>query len=241
MLKTIVAFVAGAILLGTTGAANAANLVQNGGFETTTNGIGQLGFNTDATGWTTTGYNFLFSGNTADSVGANGTYGNLKLWGPANGSANGLAGSPEGGNYVAADGAFGVQPISQTITGLVAGQSYDVGFWWAGAQQLNFDGLNTEQWEVKLGNQSQFTAVYNNPSHGFSGWTHETFTFTAQSASEVLSFLAHGTPEGVPPFSLLDGVSMTESVPEPASWAMMLGGFGLVGGAMRRRTRVAFA
>jgi hypothetical protein len=27
-------------------------------------------------------------------------------------------------------------------------------------------------------------------------------------------------------------------VPEPASWALMLGGFGLVGGAMRRR-RVA--
>ncbi|HWI86755.1 MAG TPA: NF038122 family metalloprotease, partial [Sphingomonas sp.] len=30
-------------------------------------------------------------------------------------------------------------------------------------------------------------------------------------------------------------------VPEPASWAMMLGGFGLVGGALRRRrTSVAF-
>jgi len=32
------------------------------------------------------------------------------------------------------------------------------------------------------------------------------------------------------------------AVPEPASWAMMLGGFGLVGGAMRRRkAKVAFA
>jgi len=31
------------------------------------------------------------------------------------------------------------------------------------------------------------------------------------------------------------------AAPEPASWAMMLGGFGLVGAAMRRRTRVAFA
>jgi hypothetical protein len=29
------------------------------------------------------------------------------------------------------------------------------------------------------------------------------------------------------------------AVPEPASWAMMLGGFGLVGAAMRRRQRVA--
>ena len=33
------------------------------------------------------------------------------------------------------------------------------------------------------------------------------------------------------------------AAPEPASWAMMLGGFGLVGGAMRRRrgTRPSFA
>jgi hypothetical protein len=31
------------------------------------------------------------------------------------------------------------------------------------------------------------------------------------------------------------------AVPEPASWALMLGGFGLVGGAMRRRVGVAFA
>ena len=29
----------------------------------------------------------------------------------------------------------------------------------------------------------------------------------------------------------------TGSVPEPASWALMLGGFGLTGMAMRRRTR----
>jgi hypothetical protein len=28
---------------------------------------------------------------------------------------------------------------------------------------------------------------------------------------------------------------MTGSVPEPASWAMMIAGFGLIGGAMRRR------
>jgi hypothetical protein len=30
---------------------------------------------------------------------------------------------------------------------------------------------------------------------------------------------------------------VTAAVPEPASWAMMLGGFGLVGGAMRQRKR----
>ncbi|MFS0737260.1 PEPxxWA-CTERM sorting domain-containing protein [Sphingomonas sp. 1P06PA] len=33
----------------------------------------------------------------------------------------------------------------------------------------------------------------------------------------------------------LDAVSVT-AVPEPAAWALMIGGFGLVGGAMRRRS-----
>lgn len=33
--------------------------------------------------------------------------------------------------------------------------------------------------------------------------------------------------------------SISGPVPEPASWALMLGGFGLMGAAMRRRTRVS--
>lgn len=34
---------------------------------------------------------------------------------------------------------------------------------------------------------------------------------------------------------ILDNLKVTDSVPEPASWAMLVGGFGLVGGAVRRR------
>lgn len=49
-----------------------------------------------------------------------------------------------------------------------------------------------------------------------------------------LSFLAVGTPAGVPPFSLLDGVSMV-AVPEPQTWGMLGLGLGLVGFAARRR------
>jgi hypothetical protein len=38
------------------------------------------------------------------------------------------------------------------------------------------------------------------------------------------------------------GQNSTAAVPEPASWAMMLGGFGMIGGAMRsRRSKLAFA
>lgn len=224
------------------GAANAANLVTNGGFETLTNGLGQLGYNTDATGWSTNGYNFVFGGNSADTVGSNGVYGGLKLWGPGNGQANGLGASPDGGNYVGADGAFQVAPISQTLTGLVAGKSYAVNFYWGGAQQFGFTGANTEQWEVKLGSApSQFTSVYHNTTGGFSGWFSEKFTFTAGGTTQVLSFLAHGTPDGVPPFSLLDGVSVQAAVPEASTWIMMIAGFGLVGVAARRRAQSAVA
>ena len=42
----------------------------------------------------------------------------------------------------------------------------------------------------------------------------------------------------------VDNVTITAAVPEPAAWGMMLLGFGLAGGALRRRrqsTRVSFA
>ena len=208
------------------------NLVTNGSFEDTTNGPGQLGYNTNEVGWTTTGYNFVFAYGTGDTTGSNGQYGNVSFWGPGNGSNNGFpAGSPDGGNFLGLDGAFEVEPLTQTINGLTAGDNYTVGFWWAGAQQFGFNGATTEQLEVSLGNESFYTVVLQHPSHGFTGWEYQTFTFTATSSSEALSFLAIGTPSGVPPFSLLDGVTMYQqsTVPEPGTLAMMMGGLGSLG------------
>ncbi len=236
--KAAVAGLSAMLLLTFAISAQAANLVTNGSFESTTNGNGQMGFNTDATDWTTTGYNFIFAPGTADTTGATGQFGNLQLWGPGNGSNNGLpATSPDGGNFVAADGAFDVGAITQTINGLTAGNTYTVGFWWAGAQQSGFDGDTTEQWQVSLGSQTQSTAVVNNVSHGFTGWMFQTFNFTADSSSDVLSFLAVGTPDGVPPFVLLDGVSLNAntSTPEPGTCLLVMGG--LLGGIGTLRSR----
>lgn len=217
-------------------AAFAAPLVVNGNFELTTNGAAkQLGYNTVATGWSTSGYNFIFAPGSADTSGAFGRYGALMLWGPAEGAANRLVDSPTGGNFIGADGAYQVGAISQTIHGLTIGKQYTVGFDWAGAQQYNFDGANTEQWIVSLGNDIQSTTTYNNPSHGFSGWMHQSFSFAATSTSELLSFLARGTPEGKPPFSLLDNVTVDEALPEPSSVATLLTGLGLMAWFLRRR------
>ena len=66
-----------------------------------------------------------------------------------------------------------------------------------------------------LGGDPFMTSTYFNTASGsapgsFSGWMTESFKFTANSTSELLSFLAVGTPSGnVPPFALLDGVSLT--------------------------------
>jgi hypothetical protein len=48
------------------------------------------------------------------------------------------------------------------------------------------------------------------------------------------AFAAGGTGQNV----LLGALSLTQSVPEPQTWAMMLLGFGAMGVAFRRRRRV---
>jgi hypothetical protein len=54
------------------------------------------------------------------------------------------------------------------------------------------------------------------------------------AAGDVVEFDAHTIPDGFG-----DGtIAVTAYVPEPASWALMIAGFGMVGAAMRRRAVV---
>ena len=238
----------GLIVLASASSASALELVVNGGFEQTSlTGSSQFGdrfAGQVVTGWNSTGLGFLMFPGQADTPGAvTGEYGgpgSFELYGPNDGFNNGLpAASPVGGNYVAADGDSGNSglrvDLSQTINGLTLGKNYNVSFWWAAAQQRFFFGDTTESWEVSFGNQTQSTGFIANPEAGFQPWRKATMLFTANNSSEVLNFLAVGTPSGLPPFSLLDGVSVTAAVPEPASWAMLIAGFGLIGAAARRR------
>lgn len=71
--------------------------------------------------------------------------------------------------------------------------------------------------------------------------TNVLFYFDAETAGSArFSFQDNGNDnEGI----ILDNVSfdVTAAVPEPASWAMMIAGFGLAGAAMRRKGRLALA
>lgn len=220
-LRNLVVMVGLFSLAATAARADLINLVKNGSFENTTAGTGQIGFNTTVTDWTSGGYNFVFGQDEADTSGALSWFNApLELWGANNGGVDAMLSSADGGNFIAADGAYGVQAIEQMIEGLVIGQSYTVSFEWAAAQQYGFYGDTTEQWLVNLGLDSstqQATNVFSNCNQCFSGWMQTSMTFTATATNELLSFLAVGTPGGEPPFSLLDGVTMYANVPEPSS------------------------
>ena len=236
----------GLIFAALTGLAQAAPVsVVNGGFEQTlTPNSSQFGgqfAQQQVTGWTTSGYNFVFLPGTADTSGAVGQFNNasnpVRLWGPGDGSNNGLTASPDGGNYLALNGVFEVGPVSQMLSGLTAGEATTVSFDWAGAQQYGYDGQTTEQLMVSLGGQTLSTAILTNASHGFTGWQTAELTFTPTGSTEVLSFLAHGTPGGEPPNVLLDGVSVSQSSPIPEPGTLALLGTGLAGlsGVVRRQ------
>ena len=219
----------------------ATNLVTNGSFEQTSLSTSGFLTNTDVPGWTTTsGYTFeVFHGTETSNIG-NG----VKLYGPSHGS---FPSNPDGFRYIASDGAYQTGSINQTINGLHVGAQYELTFYQAGAQQQGYTGKTTDQWQVSLGNDTQYSDLIRNASQQFSGWEEQTMTFTATSASELLSFLAMGTPDGEPPFSLLDGVDLEQisppppppAAPEPSTLAVMAVGLLAAIGVRKRQRRKA--
>lgn len=222
------------------GVAHAAtNLVTNGNFETTTNGSNkQLSSSivsddkrTTLSGWTSSngndgGYNFVLNSNIANTW-------DSAIW--LKSENNSWATSANGGNIFASDSQYWPGVLSQTVSGLTAGSQYTLTFDSALAQQVGFDGANSgNYWQVVFGNSTQNSSALSIASGGFSGWNTSSMTFTATGATQVLSFLAQGSP-GAPPFLLLDSVSLTAAVPEPSTWGMLAVGLGLIGFAARRR------
>ena len=232
------------MLIASSAQAQLTNLVTNGSFEITplADGVSKK-LGTNATGWTTNSYSFLVAPGKGDvQMNNGGGDATLKLWSTKNGGKDFVpASSPDGGRYIAADSAYQVGPIKQTINDLTVGSQYTLSFYYAAGQQYHFNGPTYDSWKVSFGDQTQETPIINLGNHEFADWRQASFTYTATSTSQVLSFLAAGGPNGLPPFVLLDGVSITAAVPEPEEWAMMLVGVGLVGFQVRRKQKKSAA
>lgn len=183
---------------------------------------------------------------------------NIHVWGPQNvfgspnpppppgvGFNNGFTGSSNGGFFFGADAAYANAPISQTVSGLTAGKTYTLSFEYASAQFTDATGAYFSGWDVSLDGNNVASVSNSVRSQGFAAWQTKSVTFSASGTSTLLNFLATGGPSGLPPFALLDGVSITEvvvpppPVPEPATLALMLAGGGLVVMAVRRQRRRA--
>ena len=79
--------------------------------------------------------------------------------------------------------------LTQTIAGLTSGQEYQLSFYWAGGELFNRTGYTSIQLTGSLGGDPFATPVYLNTNPAgtpgsFSGWTLETFDFTADATSE---------------------------------------------------------
>lgn len=251
-----------AALAATTGAAEAStNLVTNGGFENVRGGVyGHLtvdqlalrgvaslwapngGAYTDsaAVGWSvpqSIGYIFAHDGLIDPPAYPDpyyGYYGVSQNYGPSYlRYTNGLGVDPDGGNFIALDGDHYGEAISQTITGLTVGQGYTLNFYQASDHYQGWGDVQTSRIKVNFGSEQQYADSMTPTLSTPVPWKQVTMYFTATSSSQVLSFFNEGI--GAPPFALLDGVSLTEGVPEPSAWALMIGGFAMVGGVLRRR------
>lgn len=194
----------------------------NGSFETVTGG-----FNPGAGSYTEPG-----AGNT-DITGWVVTSGNVDI-------VNTSYFSPD---FIASDGQNsidlnGSQPgaIAQTFT-TVAGGHYQVTF------DLNSNVYDGDPNAIKnvLVSAGADSAVFSyanalHPIHQGGPWQGHTFDFTATGAATTLSFqsLVTNCCWGAE----LDNVAvsqLTGGVPEPATWALMLLGFGGLGATLRRR------
>lgn len=122
---------------------------------------------------------------------------------------------------------------SRTLTGLIIGRLYTVSVLLSGDNRLGLaytleaaiDGLNLSS------TPGTVLASGTNPG------TPVTFNFTATGTSALLAFSQTAAGEGSP---VIDNVSVT-TIPEPATWGLLVGGFAMVGTAARRRRKVVAA
>ena len=264
MLKTFTLAAAAATLIGAAGVAHADPLpnLTNLDFTQYTGSAPKGPFTSVApVGWTG-GSGLIFIDGQSDAASAAGPV-YLQTYGNPTGSVT--------GNYVEADGNPQFESgFNYEVTGLTAGKTYTLSFYQGASQQTGFASTipTTNQWIVSLGkNGLQLngggpvdplygaTDTYSNPGAsiaasplmtvqpgGTVGWQYVTVNLTADSDTDLLSFLAwgdNGSTVNLPPIAFLAGVDsppgLGSDVPEPGAWALLVLGFGGLGLTLRAR------
>lgn len=103
--------------------------------------------------------------------------------------------SPDGGDFLHAldNGAGYREGFSQTLTGLVPGQSYTVSFFQSIASNT-FGPSGDGFWRAAVAGETFDSAAMATPPLGTAaGWQTQSFTFTATAPSETISFTSFGT------------------------------------------------
>ena len=141
--------------------------------------------------------------------------------------------APHSGDY---QGVFG--PVDSTggitqVLNTVAGQNYTISLWLA-----NLGNHAPNYASISFGGQTLQTF---SDAGGFA-YTNLTYSAVATGAQTALTFTFRNGPS----YFIMDDVSVsglegTPAVPEPATWGMMIAGFGVVGASLRRRTAAVTA
>jgi hypothetical protein len=197
--------------LSLTSTAQAANLITNGGFEDPVITSGFVNFvapSTGITGWTV-------QTNSVDIV--SNTFG---------------APAFEGTQFLDLVGFGSTGGVAQSIA-TVAGTRYKLSFAYS---HNSFGGLSSASADVTVAGIGSLLATSITHSTGSPpnlDWKLFSGSFVADAPTALLLFneTSGGGNAGV----LFDAVSISAAVPEAATWAMMIAGFGLVGAATRRR------
>ena len=136
---------------------------------------------------------------------------------------------PGHGGYLDLDGSSGSgHAIAGEITSVLnfGPGTYTLTFDLAGNQR----GATAQSTTVTLGDFSQTFG----PLDSSAGFTTQTLNFTTTTAGHLV-FTEHGPSDQQG--NLLDNVTLAGGIPEPATWAMMVIGFGGMGGILRYRRR----
>jgi hypothetical protein len=216
---TLAAALSVAALMGVAGqAAASTNLLANGGFEDVTGAVYQ--------GWG--GYTFgagfsTLPGWTVDFGSVDVTT-NASGWSPA----------AEGQDSLDING-WEAGQISQSFSD-VAGATYTVSFDYSRNAAGAPDPATAD---VFVGDAGVHVSSANDPSQfgtvGAMLWKADSFTFVGTGQDTITLTATVPGNGGV----FFDDVRISGGVPEPATWSLMIGGFGLAGAALRRRRAVA--